>query len=155
VVTVATSDDAKARAATKAAKTAVVETAAAEAASDQPAVPQQTIAVAATAAGGVAGMWGAGTSSVKKWLHVGGQDEPTKPEATAYVPDQPIPSDVPLPPRRSAAAGGSKVRTVASKEPEPAKAADESGDSNSGAPTATGSIPAVPTSAVKVSMPAK
>ncbi len=164
VVTVAASDAAKARAATKAAKPAVVETAAAAAepvapGSDQPqlAVAQQPIAVAATAAGGVAGMWGAGTSSVKKWLHVGGQDEPAKPEATAYVPDQPIPSDVPLPPRRSAAVAGSKLRTVAAKAPEPpAKAADGPGDSNSDAPTATGSIPTVaPASVAQSATPAK
>ena len=156
VVTVAASDAAKARTETKAAKTAVVETAAAAA---EPVAPgsdpsqrlasPQPIAIAATAAGGVAGMWGAGTSSVKKWLHVGAQDEPAKPEATAYVTDQSIPSDVPLPPRRGGAVAGSKLRTLAAKAPEPpAKAADGPGDSNSDAPAATGSIPVVtPTSA--------
>ena len=41
---------------------------------------------------------------MKKWLHLGGQD-PAQPAITAYVPDQPIPSDVPLPPRRDASAG--------------------------------------------------
>ncbi len=132
-VTVAASDAAKARTATRAAKAAVVETASAAAepapALPQLAVPQQPIAVAATAAGGVAGMWGAGTSNVKKWLHVGGQDEPARPEATAYVPDQLVPSEVPLPPRRGAEVGGSKVRTVAAKAPEPpAKAAGGPGD---------------------------
>ena len=146
VVTVAASDAAKERAATKRAKAPDVETASASAApaadaaaaASAPAQPQsvalqQPIAVAATAAGGVAGMWGAGTTNVKKWLHVGGQDEPAKPEATAYVPDQPIPSDVPLPPRRSAAVAGSKARAVAAKAPEPpAKPADAPADSDSG-----------------------
>ena len=169
VVTVAASDAAKERAATKRAKAPDVETASASAApaadaaaaASAPAQPQsvalqQPIAVAATAAGGVAGMWGAGTSNVKKWLHVGGQDEPAKPEATAYVPDQPIPSDVPLPPRRSAAVAGSKARAVAAKAPEPpAKPADAPADSDSGSPTATGAIPAVsPAPAAQAAQPA-
>jgi len=84
-------------------------------------------------------MWGASAGSVKKWLHVGGEDAPAKPEATAYVPDQPIPSDVPLPPRRTAPAG--KAQTVAAKAPKPpAKPAAEDSD----APDATGSIAAEP-----------
>ncbi len=168
VVTVAASDAAKERpaTATKAAKASVVETASAseapaaeaDAAAPAPAQPQsvalqQPIAVAATAAGGVAGVWGAGTNNVKKWLHVGGQDEPAKPEATAFVPDQPIPSDVPLPPRRSAAVGGGKAKILAAKTPEPlAKPADDGSD----APAATGSIAAgVPGPAASATPPAK
>ena len=80
-------------------------------------------------------MWGASTSNVKKWLHVGGQDEPAKPQATAYVADQ-APSDVPLPPRRAAAPGEAKQR-VAGKAPARPEAADAST-----APDTTGSIPA-------------
>ena len=170
VVTVAASDAAKERTAAKVAKAPVVETASAfagpardvattasEPAQPQSAALQQPIAVAATAAGGVAGMWGAGANNVKKWLHVGGQDEPAKPEATAYVPDQPIPSDVPLPPRRSATGGGGKAKTVALKAPAPpAKPAAAQVDSGSDAPTATGSISAMaPAPAAAVATPAK
>ena len=110
------------------------------------AIPPQPIAVATTAVGGVAGVWGASTSNVKKWLHVGGDGEAAKPEApdpaaTAYVPDQAIPSDVPLPPRRSAA--DAKAKRVAQKAPAPpAKAADAATDGGTGAPDATGAIPA-------------
>jgi hypothetical protein len=49
--------------------------------------------------GGLSG----GTQSVKKWLHLGGQEPPAQAPVEAYVPDQPIPSDVPLPPRRDEA----------------------------------------------------
>jgi murein L,D-transpeptidase YafK len=158
VVNVAASDAAKARAADKetAKKTtppaaAPVETASAslstEAAADAPAltaVPSQTIAVAATAAGGVAGVWGASTSNVKKWLHVGGEGEPAKPEATAFVPDQAIPSEVPLPPRRSGKPGEGKAQRVAQKPPAPpAKPADAATDGETDAPDATGAIPAL------------
>jgi murein L,D-transpeptidase YafK len=155
VVNVAASDAAKARAAERAAAkppraTPAIETASAspvpEAAADAPApaaVPPQPIAVAASAAGGVAGVWGASTSNVKKWLHVGGEAEPAKPEATAFVSDQAIPSDVPLPPRRSASE--SKGQRVAQKAPPPpAKPADApNGDGDgTGAPDATGAISA-------------
>ena len=52
------------------------------------------------AAGGVLGGITGGAQSVKKWLRLGGQDPPPPPvEATA--PDQPTPSDAPLPPRRN------------------------------------------------------
>ena len=166
VVTVAASDAAKERTAAKAAKTSVVETVSVSAApaaevaatvsapaQPQSAALQQPIAVAATAAGGVAGMWGVGANNVKKWLHVGGQDEPAKPEVTAYVPDQPIPSDVPLPPRRRAALGGGKARTVAAKAPEPPS---RSADAGSDAPASTGSIAAgVPAPAAPGATPAK
>ena len=108
----------------------------------------QTIAVASNAAGGVAGMWGASTSNVKKWLHMGGQDEPAKPEATAYVPDQPVPSDAPLPPRRSAAPGEGRVQHAAMKTPgPPQKPAEAAADAGSDAPDTTGSIPASPAAA--------
>ncbi len=111
-----------------------------------PPIPPQPIAVATTAVGGVAGVWGASTSNVKKWLHVGGDGEAGQargadPAATAYVPDQPIPSDVPLPPRRSAA--DAKAKRVAQKAPAPpAKPADAATDGGTDAPDATGAIPA-------------
>jgi hypothetical protein len=84
-------------------------------------------------------MWGASTSNVKKWLHLGGQDESAKPEATAYVPEQPIPSDVPLPPRRSAADGEGKAQHVAAKSTAPPH---KPAAAQSDAPDAAGSIPA-------------
>ena len=153
VVKVAASDAAKARAAdTEAAKAppsaALVETASASPeeppGSAQAPVPPPPIAEAANATGGVAGVWGASTSNVKKWLHVGGEGESAKPEATAYVPDQPIPSDVPLPPRRSAGLGEGKTQHVAQKAPAPpAKPADAAKDS-ADAQGATGAIPAAP-----------
>ena len=61
-----------------------------------------TVALASAPAepsGGVLGGLSGGAQNVKKWLHLGGQ-EPAPPPVEAYVPDQPIPSDVPLPPRR-------------------------------------------------------
>jgi murein L,D-transpeptidase YafK len=156
VVSVAASDAAKQRAAREmeTAKAPAVETAPASvapateanrlaSAPAEPVAPSQTIAGAATAAGGVAGMWGASTNNVKKWLHLGGQGEPATPEATAYVPDQPIPSDVPLPPRRDAALGDGKAQHVARKTRErPAERAEASADAGSQAPDATGSLPA-------------
>jgi hypothetical protein len=81
---------------------------------------------------------------VKKWLHVGGEGEPAKPEATAFVPDQAIPSEVPLPPRRSAKPGEGKAQRVAQKPPAPpAKPADAATDGETDAPDATGAIPAL------------
>jgi len=121
VVKVAAADAARKRAAEAIAKApapAPVQTAAAPAPAAPVAQPQ-TVALASTAAGGVAGIWGASTQNVKKWLHVGGQD-PAQPEVTAYVPDQPIPTDVPLPPRRDPSLGQSeKPLHVALKSPAP------------------------------------
>jgi murein L,D-transpeptidase YafK len=63
------------------------------------------------------GVWGASTQTMKKWLHLGG-DEPAKPAPTAYVPDQPIPADAPLPPRREGSVGlGEKPLHVALHAP--------------------------------------
>ncbi len=126
VVKVAAADAARKRSAeamAQAPAAAPVEGAAAPAQA-APAPQPQTIAVASTAAGGVAGIWGASTQNVKKWLHVGGQD-PAQPTVTAYVPDQPIPTDVPLPPRRDVSVGqGEKPLHVALKSPaQPARPA--------------------------------
>ncbi len=85
---------------------------AAEGGESTPAVPvsaprpqTQTVALASTAPpDSSGGVWGASTQTMKKWLHLGG-DEPAKPAATAYVPDQPVPTDAPLPPRRDASVG--------------------------------------------------
>src|SRR5271165_5958920 len=113
-VDVATADTKKARAAT-------VEGATASAvAAPQP----QTVALAATPAATASdsggGVWGASTSTMKKWFHLGGEQEPAQPTATAYVPDQPIPSDVPLPPRRNASVGQSeKPQHMALRAPLP------------------------------------
>ena len=74
---------------------------------DAPASVQQTeagsgpasVALASAPAdpsgGGILGGWGGSAQNIKKWLHLGGQ------AVTAFVPEQPIPSDVPLPPRRA------------------------------------------------------
>ena len=78
----------------------------------------ETVALASTAAPDqTGGVWGASTQTMKKWLHLGG-DEPVKPAPTAYVPDQPIPADAPLPPRRDASVGpGEKPLHVALHAP--------------------------------------
>ena len=118
------------------------------------AAPQpQTVAIATTPAamasdsGG--SIWGASTSTMKKWLHLGGQD-PAQPQVTAYVPDQPIPSDVPLPPRRDASVGqGEKQAHLALHAPlPPAKpAADgatpsQNSTDGAGSPAPTAPAPA-------------
>ena len=81
------------------------------AASPAPAPPQaaaqpqpQAVALASTTTGVAGGLWGASTQNVKKWLHLGGQ-ETAPPAPIADGPDQPIPTDVPLPPRRDALLG--------------------------------------------------
>jgi hypothetical protein len=69
-----------------------------------------TVALASAPAepsGGVLGGLSGGAQNVKKWLHLGGE-EPAPPPVEAYVPDQPIPSDVPLPPRRDEAISDSE-----------------------------------------------
>jgi murein L,D-transpeptidase YafK len=48
--------------------------------------------------GGVLGGLSGGAQSVKKWLHLGGEE--SAPPVDASASDQPIPSDPPLPPRR-------------------------------------------------------
>ena len=93
VVRVAGADAARQRAA------AVAQAATPARAPDDDAKPQ-TVAVASTTMSEQPGVWGSSTQNVKKWLHLGGQDQAAQPTVTAYVPDQPIPTDVPLPPRR-------------------------------------------------------
>jgi len=84
----------------------------------QPQPQSQTVALAATTATNVAsGVWGASTQNVKKWLHLGGE-QATEPVVTAFVPDQPVPLDVPLPPRRDASTVQGEKR-VASHGPLP------------------------------------
>ena len=128
---------------------------AAEGGESAPAVPvsapqpqSQTVALASTAPpDSSGGVWGASTQTMKKWLHLGGQDQ-AQPAATAYVPDQPIPSDVPLPPRRDASvAQGEKPVHVALHAPLPpakpvASQAAPSGASTDGAATSAPSAPA-------------
>ena len=60
----------------------------------------EAVAVASAPAAEQPGLWGASTQNVRRWLHLGGQDAAAQPTVTAYIPDQPIPTDVPLPPRR-------------------------------------------------------
>jgi murein L,D-transpeptidase YafK len=119
VVKVAAADAAKQRAAAAASRTAPVETAS-TAPSESAAQPRpQPLALTSTGTGGMAGMWGASTQNVKKWLHLGGQDQPAQPEVAAYIPDQPIPTDVPLPPRRDVSVAQAEKPHVAQKVPLP------------------------------------
>ncbi len=120
-----------------------------------PAVPvsasqpqSQTVALASTAPpDNSGGVWGASTQTMKKWLHLGGQDQ-AQPAATAYVPDQPVPSNVPLPPRRDASvAPGEKPVHVALHAPLPpakpvASQAAPSSASTDGVATPAPSAPA-------------
>ena len=109
----------------------------------------QTVALASTAPpDSSGGVWDASTQTMKKWLHLGG-DEPAKPAPTAYVPDQPVP---PLPPRRNSSVGqGEKPLHMALHAPlPPAKPESPSkpstADAPSAAPTAATATPA-PTAA--------
>ncbi len=120
VVKVAGADAARQRAAT------AVATASAEDAKPQ------AVAVASTAAAEQPGLWGSSTQNVKKWLHFGGQDQAGQPTVTAYVPDQPIPTDVPLPPRRD-----EKSLHVALKTPAPPSKAGETSSAPAAAPDAS------------------
>jgi murein L,D-transpeptidase YafK len=114
VVRVAVADAAKQRAAAAVAQAASPGSVSAE----QP--KPQTVALASTTAPEQSGIWGASTQNVRKWLHLGGQDQPAQPAVTAFVPDQPVPTDVPLPPRRDALfAQADKPLHVALKAPLP------------------------------------
>src|SRR5271166_31615 len=146
-VKVAAADSAKPRA-----QTAPVKKIAAAASAESPAPHPVTVASAAPA--NVGGIWGASASSVKKWLHLGG-DQPVEPAATAYAPQQPSPADAPLPPRRDASVDQvekpqhtaqraaptppAKPSSGAGGEKKPAKA-----DNVADAPDAVSSTPAQP-----------
>ena len=92
----------------------------------------QTVAVASTTTSEQPGVWGSSTQNVKKWLHLGGQDQAAQPTVTAYVPDQPIPTDVPLPPRRD-----EKSLHVALKTPLPPSKQGETSPLSAAAPDAS------------------
>jgi murein L,D-transpeptidase YafK len=118
VVKVAAADAAKQHAWAAASRTAPIETA--STAPAESAAQPRPQPLTSTAGGGMAGMWGASTQNVKNWLHLGGQDQPAQPEVAAYIPDQPIPTDVPLPPRRDVSlAQADKPPHVAQKVPLP------------------------------------
>ncbi len=119
VVKVAAADAAKQRATAGASRTAPIETASTALAGSAEQPRPQPVALASTAGGGMAGMWGASTQNVKNWLHLGGQDQPAQPEVAAYIPDQPIPTDVPLPPRRDVSVAQAEKPHVAQKVPLP------------------------------------
>jgi murein L,D-transpeptidase YafK len=119
-VKVAAADAAKRRAATAVAAT--VEAPAPDAALATVALASAPAAPASAPPGQSGGVLGGLTGSaqtVKNWLHLGGE-APAQPPVEAFVPDQPIPSDVPLPPRRDDAIsqGESSVR-VASQNAAP------------------------------------
>jgi hypothetical protein len=95
VVRFASVDSARLRVADAAVAQAAAKTVVAPTADAVAATPQEK-------SGGILGVWGAGTQNVKKWLNLGGQ-EPAQPTVTAFVPEQPIPTDAPLPPRRDGA----------------------------------------------------
>ncbi len=105
--------------------------------------------LASTAAPEQSGFWGGSTQNMKKWLHLGGQDQPAQPEVTAYIPEQPIPTDVPLPPRRDvSAAQGEKPLRVAQKAPlPPSKPVETSPAQASAAAAAAPAATAAPGSA--------
>jgi murein L,D-transpeptidase YafK len=100
-----------------------------------------TVALASAPAGqsgGILGGLSGGAQNVKKWLHLGGK-EPAPPPVQTYIPDQPIPSDVPLPPRRdeSLSEGDSSVRLASIHaaatppvRPSPAETASDQPDSS-------------------------
>jgi murein L,D-transpeptidase YafK len=69
----------------------------APAASDPPAAASSLSPIAL-----VGGATGASQSFVKKWLNFGGDSDSSN-VVKVYEPEQPVPSDVPLPPRRDAA----------------------------------------------------
>jgi murein L,D-transpeptidase YafK len=95
-VKIAAADAAKLHAASAAPASAPAE------APDAPPAPA-TVALASAPAGqsgGILGGLSGGAQNVKQWLHLGSQEPAPPPPVEAYVPDQPIPSDVPLPPRR-------------------------------------------------------
>lgn len=119
VVKVAAADAAKQRATAGASRTAPIETASTALAGSAAQPRSQPVALASRAGGGMAGMWGASTQNVKNWLHLGGQDQPAQPEVAAYIPDQPIPTDVPLPPRRDVSVAQAEKPHVAQKVPLP------------------------------------
>jgi murein L,D-transpeptidase YafK len=60
----------------------------------------EPVSVASIPAAQKSSLWGASTQNVKRWLHLGGPDPAVQATVTAYVPEQPIPTDAPLPPRR-------------------------------------------------------
>ncbi len=112
---------------------AAVKFAAADAANrrvaDAPAPARRTAAASASApvqfasapadksGGGILGGWGGGAQNVKRWLHLS-SPEPTPPSVTAFAPEQPIPSDAPLPPRRiDVRAPGGRAFHMASNKP--------------------------------------
>jgi murein L,D-transpeptidase YafK len=106
-VKIAAADAAKLRAASAAPASAP-----AEALDTEPVAATVALASApAGQSGGILGGLNGSAQNVKNWLHLGGQD-PAPPPVQTYIPDQPIPSDVPLPPRRDPALseGDSSVR---------------------------------------------
>ena len=114
----------------------------------------RSVALASTTAPEQSGIWVASTQNVKRWLHLGGQDQATQPSVAESVPDQPIPTDVPLPPRRDASpAQGDKPQHVALRtslppskpgetSPAQAAAADAAPASVSSAPAPAATTPA-------------
>ncbi len=130
VVKVAGADAARQRAATAVAQAAPPAPAPVEEAKPQ------VVAVASATAPEQPGIWGSSTQNMKKWLHLGGQDQAAQPTFTAYVPDQPIPSDVPLPPRRD-----EKSLHVALKTPLSPLKQGETSPAEAAAPDASAAAP--------------
>jgi murein L,D-transpeptidase YafK len=141
-VRIAVADVAKRRAASLAPRP--VEAQAAE--SDPPTQPiPAAVALAAPPSqpsSGVLGGLSGGAQSVKNWLHLGGQ-QPAPPPVEASAPDQPVPADAPMPPRRDGAASdGEKTVRMASLHTPPtpparpnlAEPASDRGDSSKAAP---------------------
>ncbi len=113
--------------------------AAARAPAPAEATKPQAITVATATASGLTGLWGSSTQNVKRWLHLGGQEPAAQPTVTAYVPDQPIPTDVPLPPRRD-----EKSPHVAWKTPSPPAKPGEASPAGAPAPDSTAATAPAP-----------
>ena len=88
-----------------------------------PAAPNApTVALASAPSqpsGGVLGGLNGGAQSVKKWLHLGGQEPAAPPVDASSAPDQPTPPDAPLPPRRDepVSDGGKALRMASLHTP--------------------------------------
>jgi len=123
-VKVAGADAAKRRSATAQAKPA---------AAAPPAEAPHSVTLAAASESKAGGVWGAGASNVRKWLHLGG-DQKVDPAATALAPQPSQLDAAPSPPRRDASAG--HVGSQASSATAEKKRADDLAGAPDDAPPA-------------------
>jgi murein L,D-transpeptidase YafK len=105
---VATAKPAPAETANQAAKTPVV----AAAAPQQPAAPAPATETASASSGSAFSSVLSGGSVVKKWFSFGSNENAAASDVKVYEPAEPVPSDVPLPPRRAVNAAASATPTA-------------------------------------------